>query len=196
MVPQRTPMAANPSAILPVTISTPTTTRLQSSLDDDDEKFGLAQRIDSVKSLVVGALVGSLASAIPEAAHQLILARAWDLPTKAALAQFEFDCDAAAVMAGLFAIVYRYGVRQDVTNPQLNQGLIGAFVVTRALSRVTLPSYCTAITLNCGPPLGYVDWNVLAQLLVNGAESAVMYGATAWAMDVCMERGWISRFPG
>ena len=161
----------------------------------DEEKFGFVQRIDSGKSFVVGALVGSFAGAIPEGIHQLVLAPLWSLPG-ATLAQFEFDNDTAALLTGLFAIVYRYGLRQDTTNPQLNQGLIGAFVLTRTLPRVVLPSYCTAITLNCGPPLGYVDWNVLAQLIVNGAESAIMYGATAWAMDRCMEKGWISRFPG
>ena len=152
----------------------------------------MTQRIDSVKALVVGALVGSIAAAIPEAVHQAVL------PTNPAapLAQFEFDCDAAAALSGLFAIVYRYGVRQDTSNPQLPQGLVGAFVVTRTLSRVTLPSYCTAISLNCGPPLGYVDWNVIGQLAVNGVESAVMYGATAVALEYCMTKGWISRFPG
>ena len=114
----------------------------------------------------------------------------------AGLAQFEFDNDAAAILTGLFAIVYRYGIRQDTGNPQLPQGLIGAFVLTRTLSRITLPSYCTAVVLHCGAPLGVLDWNVLGQLAVNGLESVCMYGATAWAMDVCMEKGWISRFPG
>jgi hypothetical protein len=161
------------------------------------EKFGWVQRIDSGKSLVVGAVVGSLAGAIPEGLHQLVLAPLFDLPQGPPLAQFEFDNDAAGLLTGLFAIVYRYGLRQDTDNPQLNQGLLAAFVVTRTLARVSvLPSYCTAIALTCGPPLGYLDWNVLAQLAVNGAESAVMYGATAWAMDRCMEKGWISRFPG
>ena len=175
--------------------TTPSSSILQSP-SNNDEKFGFAQRIDSVKSLVVGAVVGSFAVAIPEVIHQVILAPLWHLPTNAGLAQFEFDTDMAGALSGLFAIVYRYGLRQDTSNPQLNQGLIGAFVITRTLSRVTLPSYCTAIVLNCGPPLGYLDWNVLLQLGVNGVESVIMYAATAKAMDVCMERGYISRFPG
>ena len=164
--------------------------------DDDANKFGFAQRIDSGKSLVVGAVVGSLAAAAPVAVHQLVLAPLLDLPTAAPWAQFEFDNDAAAVLSGLFAVVYRYGLRQDTTNPQLNQGLIGAAVVSRTLSRVSLPSYCTAVVLQCGPPLGIFDWNVLWQLAASGVESACMYGATAAAMDACMARGWISRFPG
>lgn len=204
-VPTTTRATRNAARLPTIPITSTRTSRLQSSSsssnndndNDDKDKFGFVQRIDSVKSLLVGALVGSIAIAIPEAIHAVLLAPAWNLPGAAAtLAQFEFDCDAAAVTSGLFAIVYRYGVRQDTNNPQLNQGLVSAFVVTRTLSRVVLPSYCTAVSLHCGPPFGYVDWNVLAQLAVNGAESAVLYSATAAAMDACMTRGWISRFPG
>jgi hypothetical protein len=44
--------------------------------------------------------------------------------------------------------------------------------------------------------LGYFDWAMIGQLLANGAESAAMFGATAFAMDYCMEKGYISKFPG
>jgi hypothetical protein len=47
-----------------------------------------------------------------------------------------------------------------------------------------------------GAPLGYFDWAMIGQLLANGAESAAMFGATAFAMDYCMEKGYISKFPG
>jgi hypothetical protein len=47
-----------------------------------------------------------------------------------------------------------------------------------------------------GAPLGYFDWAMIGQLLANGAESAAMFGATAAAMDYCMEKGYISKFPG
>jgi hypothetical protein len=46
-----------------------------------------------------------------------------------------------------------------------------------------------------GAPLGYFDWPMIGQLLTNGAESAAMFVATAAAMDYCMERGYISKFP-
>jgi hypothetical protein len=36
---------------------------------------------------------------------------------------------------------------------------------------------------------------MIGQLLTNGAESAAMFVATAAAMDYCMERGYISKFP-
>jgi hypothetical protein len=167
--------------------------------DDDDknnsDKFGFMQRINSGKSLVVGAIVGSFALVIPELFHQLVL-----LPESAnnymnGLAQFEFDVDMGALMCGLFAICYRYCIRMD-ENPQLAQGVVGAFGLTRTLSRVFVPTYCVAPILRCGAPLGYLDWNMLTQIVLNGAESFVMFGATAMAMDYCMERKWISKFPG
>lgn len=81
-------------------------------------------------------------------------------------------------------------------NPQLNQGVIGAFCLVRTLARVQVPSYCAAIPLHCGAPLGNLDWNLLQQLGLSGLESAVLFGFTALAVDIAMEKGYISRFPG
>jgi len=50
--------------------------------------------------------------------------------------------------AALFAIVYRYAIRGD-ENPMLNQGVVGAFVFVRTLSRVQVPRYCSAAPLSC-----------------------------------------------
>ena len=47
-----------------------------------------------------------------------------------------------------------------------------------------------------GAPLGYVDWNVLGQVAINGIEGAVMFGATAAAMEWAFDKGYISKFPG
>ena len=44
-------------------------------------------------------------------------------------------------------------VRQD-PNPQLKQGVVGAFVITRALAMLQASDECTALPLSCGPPLG------------------------------------------
>ncbi|GAX21212.1 hypothetical protein FisN_23Lh152 [Fistulifera solaris] len=156
-----------------------------------DNKFGFFQRIESVKCLIVGAVSGSIALAPFALLHDL-----WLVPSmvdSSGLAQFEFDTDAAAVQSGLFAIVYRYCIRTD-TNPQLQDGVVGAFAITRTLSRIVLPSSCSAIPLYCGPPLGYLDWGVLGQLAVNGVESMAMFMATSSAISYCMERRIISKF--
>lgn len=155
--------------------------------DDYEAKFGMPQRIDSGKSLVLGAIVGSLAQSPVSFVRDVLL-------EPNSVAQWEFDTDTAAVSAGLFAIVYRYCIRQD-DNSQLNQGVVGAFVLVRTLSRVHIPTYCIAIPLRCGPPLSYLDWNILQQLFWSGLESAILFAATAKALDFAMEKGYISRFP-
>ena len=110
--------------------------------DDDSNKFGFGQRIESLKSFVVGALTGSLTLAPIVGVHDVVF-------RNHGLAQFEFDSDTAALEAGLFAMVYRYCIRTDDNNPQLGQGVVGAFALTRTCSRIVVPSYCTAIPLNC-----------------------------------------------
>lgn len=75
-----------------------TTPVRRASFNDNDEniKFGMAQRLDSGKAFVVGAVVGSFAGAIPVALHQLVLSPLFSLPGDAGLAQFEFDNGAYA----------------------------------------------------------------------------------------------------
>jgi hypothetical protein len=45
-----------------------------------------------------------------------------------------------------------------------------------------------------GEPLGYFDWNMIGQGLGNGIESAVLFGATAMAIEYAYEKKWISKF--
>lgn len=117
--------------------------------NNDDNKFGFGQRIESIKCLAVGGLVGGLALAPFAALHDIVLLHALAPAIQTSgLAQWEFDNDMGSAVAALFAIVYRYCIRQD-TNPQLNQGVIGAFVLTRTLSRIVVSPYCSAIALNC-----------------------------------------------
>lgn len=47
-----------------------------------------------------------------------------------------------------------------------------------------------------GAPTGYLDWNLLGQLAVNGVESGILFFATASAMEYCFEKGYIRKFPG
>ncbi len=159
-----------------------TSQRWNANNNDDSNKFGFGQRIESIKTLVISALTGSIATFPLIALND----SSW--------AQFEFDTDGAALLAGLFGIVYRYTIRED-ENPQLNQGVIGSFVLTRTISKLHVPSYCTAIPLNCGPPLSYLDWEVLRQVFAYGVEASVLFGVTALVLDACMERNILSKFP-
>ena len=158
------------------------------AINGEDNKFGMAQRVDSGKSLLLGLIVGSVGQAPVSFFHDVVA-------DSGGFAQWELDTDAAALEAGLFAIVYRYCIRQD-KNEQLSQGVVGAFVLVRTLSRLRVPGYCSAVPLNCGSPLGYLDWNMLQQIGWSGAESVLMFGLTALAVDIAMSKGYISKFPG
>ena len=123
----------------------PRNSRLYDSTNNNDsEKFGFFQRIESIKCLAIGGISGSIGFALVGFIQDIIIEHS-------TLAQWEFDTDMAALQGGLFAIVYRYCIRQD-TNPQLNQGVLGAFVLTRTLSSINVPTYCSAIPLNCEYP--------------------------------------------
>jgi hypothetical protein len=155
----------------------------------DQAKFGFGARIESIKCVIVGALAGGIALAPVALLHDC----AWNGKS---IAQWEFDTDTGALEAALFAIVYRYCIRQD-TNPQLKDGVVGAFVLTRSLSRMEdLPSYCSSVPVDCGPPFGYLDWYLLWEIAVNATESAILFAAAASAMEYCFDRSYISKFPG
>ena len=119
--------------------------------NDKKNTFSFAQRIESTKSGIVGLLTGGIALAPISVVHNLLFAYDGSIRTVTHnLAQFEFDTDAGSLEAALFAIVYRYCLRQgDDDNPQLNQGVIGAFALTRTLSKIQVPGYCMAVPLNC-----------------------------------------------
>ena len=153
---------------------------------NSEDKFSPQQRIESVKTGVIGALTGGIAATPFIALH--------DIPSYG-LGSWEFDTDMGAIQSALFAIVYRYCVRENDDNDMLNMGVVGAFVAVRTLARVRVPGYCTAAPLDCGDPLGYFDWDMLQQLLLNGIESVVLFGAAAAAIEFSYERNWISKFP-
>lgn len=89
-------------------------------------------------------------------------------------------------------IVYRYAVRMD-DNPMLRQGVIGAFAITRSWALVSPPPTCSVVPLNCGPPLGYFNWDMIFQGLVALAETGVACSAAAYVIEAAFARGWIQR---
>jgi len=156
-----------------------------------DSAFDNAQKLESVKSAVVGALAGGVALTPLALLHDTVFGEYAGIVNGAA--QWEFDTDMGSLQAALFAIVYRYCIRED-ENPMLNQGIIGAFVLVRVLSKIRVPSYCSYAPLDCGEPLGYFDWNMLSQAGWAGVESAALFGVAALAMDYCFSRDIISKF--
>ena len=155
-----------------------------------DDKFSFGQRIESIKTGVVGLLSGGIAGAPVIALHDLVFA---DQTIVNNSAQWEFDTDMGSLEAALFAIVYRYCMRDD-DNDMLEMGCIGAFVLVQTLSKVRTPTYCLSAPLSCGEPLEYFDWNMLQQAFWSGWESALIFGVAAMAMNSCFEKGYISKF--
>ena len=140
------------------------------------------ERIESTKAAVAGLFAGSVAATAPSLLLHLDN-----------IGQFEFNIDQIAIMSALFAVVYRYAVRAD-GNPQLKQGVVAAFVVTRTLGAVRVPSYCPAVPLQCGEPLGYLNWDMLEQIGSYGVESAAAFGATAVTIEWLCDRRLLGRF--
>uniref|UniRef100_A0A7S2X6P8 Uncharacterized protein n=1 Tax=Lotharella oceanica TaxID=641309 RepID=A0A7S2X6P8_9EUKA len=141
-----------------------------------------AERLESVKAGIVGALAGSLAAA-PIAL----------LSPNRLSPQWEFDHDGLAACLALSALVYRYAVRND-ENPMLKQGAVGAFAIARTLSLLRVSEQCSSLPLSCGPPLGFADWAMIAQGLFIALESFAAFGGMALTLEVLFDKGIIRRF--
>jgi len=154
-----------------------------STVDENKEK------LESVKAAVLSAVAGSIAFG----PVSLVLSESF-YPADAWTSQWELAHDGLAVMLALFGLVYRYAVRQD-PNPQLKQGVVGAFVITRAWSMLQADPACSPVPLQCGPPLGYFNWHMLMQGGGAAAESILAFAAAAVALEVAFSKGWVGRFP-
>ena len=178
----------------------------QKNDDSQSDKFGWSQRWASIQSLILGAIVGSIASAPISLFHNLVI-----LQLTNPIAQWEYDTDVNAIIGGLFAIVYRYCIRDDGdTNPPLKQGCVSAMILIRTLPQIHIPSYCTSVPLNChheniithvlssfsSTPYIFDDGIVLQQLFWSGLESTLLFTVVAQMMDHAMTRQYIQRFPG
>lgn len=141
------------------------------------------ERAESGKAAVLSAVAGSIAT-LPAAL----------LAPDAFSPQWEFATDALGVQLFLFGVVYRYAVRSD-DNDMLKQGAAGAFAVGRTLSSVKVPATCSALPLSCGPPLGYLSWDMIYQLAFFGIESALAFGGAAFALELAFDRGLVGRIP-
>jgi len=162
--------------------------RGRSSLSSDGGSF-IAQgkeRIESVKAAVVSTLAGSLANAPFSVFGGLIFDGGRLTPT------WEFNNDALALQLFLFGVVYRYAVRTD-ENPNLKQGVVGAFAVSRVLNQIRIDdTICSSLPLNCGAPFGYVSWSMIQQALLAGLPSLLAFGISAYVLDSSFKRGLVA----
>ena len=152
----------------------------------DDEDLA-AKRAESGKAAAASLFAGT-AGGLPF----LLLGKAAEIPPGFTAAAWELQADGLAVMLLLFGVVYRYAVRTD-ENPMLKQGVVGAFVVTRSWALIAPPATCSALPLNCGAPLGYFSWDMIAQGAFAAVETGAACAAAAFALELCFNKGWIKR---
>jgi hypothetical protein len=89
--------------------------------------------------------------------------------------------------------VYRYAVRNS-KNIQINLGAISAFSIVRAINMVIVPSSCTSLPLNCGPPFYYFDYTMITFGLTNLFESLVSFGIAALSIELATRKGFINTY--
>ena len=145
------------------------------------------ERLESMKAAVIGCLYGGTV-----AAPFVFLQAYLDPSVNNKFAQFEYMTDMSSLQAALFAITYRYVVRTDVKdNENLASGVMMAFILTRTLTSIRVPSYCSASPLDCGG-LGYIfDFGEgTLQLFLTFVSSYVVFAATRNIIDKCMLPGW------
>ena len=134
-------------------------------------------RIESIKSAFISTVFGSIGY-LPLGLLSGILSNFSP--------QWEFDSDVLAISLALFGITYRYTIRDD-DNDQLKQGAIGAFALTRTFSMIRVSDTCTSIPLNCGPPFGYFDFQMIFSGLSVFIVSFIAYSAAGLAIDNFIE---------
>eukprot|EP00435_Cladocopium_sp_Y103_P035442 s1741_g9.t1 len=108
--------------------------------------------------------------------------------------RWEFQLDMLALDILLFGVVYRYAVRTGDDNPMLRTGVVGAFVLPRALFLVQLPAECQALPLSCGDPLGYFSWSMLAQVAWQLFAGAVVFAFAFYGLERAIACGLVQRF--
>ena len=176
-------------ALLPCMVST-----FISSASTTVARVSCRREVPAQLSLAEERLESAKAGVIAAASGSLLAAPAALLASDAFSAQWEFSTDALAVQLALFGVVYRYAVRSD-DNDQLRQGAVGAFALTRTLAAARVGVQCTPLPLSCGPPLGYLDWDILLQLAALFGESALAFGGAAFALEYAWNSGWARRIP-
>lgn len=149
-----------------------------------EDEFG--EKIESVKSAVFAAVGGTVA-VIPFAIIRGALLHY--------NAEWEFNYYGLLILtAPLFGITYRYAIRRD-NNPNLKQGVIGAFVITRAVATVKVDDICSSIPLNCGPPFYLFTDQMLIHGLINFAEAGICFAGSAYLMETLFKSKALSKFP-
>ncbi|MGF1523064.1 MAG: hypothetical protein ACFBSF_12180 [Leptolyngbyaceae cyanobacterium] len=145
-------------------------------------QFTAVERLESLKAAALGGTCAGAISVGLLAANRFItqgtLASLMGLPFSLAKLTLLVTLAIAVLSGALFALTYRYAVRQD-ENPQLKVGVVFAFTLVRGLAQVDAGS---AIAQNFWP------------FLKACGESFLIFGVGALVLALAMQRGWVTPF--
>lgn len=143
-------------------------------------QFTATERFESFKAAALGGACAGLVSLLTRLFNRFWIQNSLAIPSFTGLAGLTLliNLAIAALSGSLFAITYRYAIRQD-QNPQLNIGVVLAFTLTRGLAQVDAGS---AIAQNFWPFLSACG------------ESFLIFAAAAGAIALANRLRWISRF--
>jgi hypothetical protein len=144
--------------------------------------FTPAERLESLKAAVLGGAWAGGVSLLWLLGQPLLSQQALpflnDGVTHLAALTLLVQGVIALLSGSLFALTYRYAVRQD-DNPQLNTGVVLAFTLVRGLAAV---DGGTAIAQHFWP------W------LITCGESLLLFGGGAIALNLAFRYGGVKRF--
>lgn len=159
-----------PAAIAPLSAATTMSTEIT-----------VAERLESVKAGLTGALAAGLVSGA------LVLVNSWLSLHVTQLAALPTTPDNVRMLIGgliallsgfLFGMTYRYIIRQD-QNPHLKSGAVLAFGLVRGLAQVE----------------GKLDEPIaLLPSVMLGAESLLLFTGARFVLDTALWEGWVKPF--
>jgi hypothetical protein len=143
------------------------------------------ERIESLKVATVSALFGSIIG-LP-----LFLLTGF---LNQFNANWEIQHDYNVIVLVLFGITYRYANREtDEINVNQQQGIVGAFAVTRALSLVQASPICSSIPINCGEPFTFFTIDMFVSGLISLIEYGLNYYLTSIMLNYLFDKKLLKR---
>ena len=150
----------------------------------NSSNFTPAERIESLKVAIAGGVCAGVISLGILVVNRILVfgldAIALTLASGIATLTLFVNAGIAGLSGALFALVYRYAIRQD-NNPQLNNGVVLAFTLVRGLALV-----------DAGSAISQNGWPFLSAC----GESFLIFGVTALILNFAIQQQWLKTFGG
>ena len=145
-------------------------------------QFTAAERLESLKAGALGGICAGVVSGSLLLGNRFLAQGTpppfGELTTGLAGLTLGVNFAIALLSGSVFALTYRYAVRQD-ENPQLKAGVVLAFTLVRGLAQV-----------DAGSAIAQKFWPFLTAC----GESFLIFGLTAFALTLATQRRWLTAF--